>query len=104
MQKIAKICQLILKIVIFRQFSKLAAWYRGKYSDLSLRRSEFDSLSNQAFFSRKIASDYVVKLQMTSSLRISERENSQIQELAPCGPTISSLQKLRESNGLTLTN
>ena len=38
-----------------------------------------------ALFSKKSVSDYVVNVQLTSSLRISERENSQIQELAPRG-------------------
>ena len=61
------------------------AWYSGKDSDLSPRRPEFDPLSNQALFSEKLVSDYVVNVQLTSSLRISERENSQIQELAPRG-------------------
>ena len=41
--------------------------------------------SKKALFSKKYVSDYVVNVQLTSSLRISERENSQIQELAPCG-------------------
>ena len=41
--------------------------------------------SKKALFSKKYVSDYVVNVQLTSSLRISERENSQIQELAPRG-------------------
>ena len=40
---------------------------------------------SKPFFSPNIAFDYVVRLRLTSSLRISERENLQIQELAPCG-------------------
>ena len=44
--------------------------------------SSIPASSNQALFSKKYVSDYVVNVRLTSSLQISERENSQIQELA----------------------
>ena len=68
------------------------AWLSGKGSDLSPRRPGFDPLSSKALFSEKLVFDYVVNVQLTSSLRISEQENSQIQELTPCDLQIKQLK------------
>ena len=82
LQKFAKICQFVINRVHFGYWIKLVAWYSGKHRDLLPGRPEFDPLQS-SFFKKKSVSDYVVNVQLTSSLRISERENSQIQELAP---------------------
>ena len=49
LEKFAKIRQLIIRLPIFALNLKLAAWHRGKHSDLSPRRSEFDPLMRHFF-------------------------------------------------------
>ena len=74
--------------IVFVGINKLIVQCSGEGSGLPPGRPEFDPLQS-SFFKKKSVSDYVVNVQLTSSLRISERENSQIQELAPCGKSVS---------------